>query len=71
MLHLPATFMRSGLIPTILTLVFVCVLAAFCSLHMANTISKVQGNDNFKREVSLLTWSSQTTNLTHNRPVVS
>lgn len=51
MLHLPATFQRSGLIPTILTLVFVCILAALCSLHMANTISKVHGNDKFKREV--------------------
>lgn len=51
MLHLPATFQRSGLIPTILTLVFVCVLAAMCSLHMANTISKVPGNDTFKKEV--------------------
>ena len=51
MLHLPATFQRSGLIPTLLTLVFVCILAALCSLHMANTISKVPGNHDFKKEV--------------------
>lgn len=51
MLHLPATFQRSGLIPTLLTLVFVCILAALCSLHMANTISKVPGNSDFKKEV--------------------
>ncbi|CAB9498574.1 expressed unknown protein [Seminavis robusta] len=51
MLHLPATFHRSGLIPTLFVLIFVCILAALCSLHMANTISKVPGNSNFKEEV--------------------
>lgn len=51
MLHLPATFKRSGLIPTIATLIFICILAALCSLHMANTISKVPGNSDFKQEV--------------------
>lgn len=51
MLTLPATFQRSGVIPTIATLIFVCFLSAFGSLHMANTISKVPGNHNFKREV--------------------
>jgi len=48
-------FRRSGLIPTLVTLVFVCAIAAFCSLHMANTISKVPGNHNFKEEVGQLT----------------
>jgi hypothetical protein len=51
MLHLPATFHRSGLIPTLFTLCFVCVLTAACSLHMANTISKIPGNADFKKEV--------------------
>jgi hypothetical protein len=51
MLNLPATFQKSGLIPTLATLVFVCVLSALCSLHMANTISKVPGNEKFERHV--------------------
>jgi amino acid permease len=51
MLDLPATFQRSGLIPTTVALIFVCILSALCSLHMANTISKVPGNLNFSKEV--------------------
>ena len=51
MLNLPATFGRSGIIPTCVTIVFVCFLSSFCCLHMANTISKVPGNQNFKKEV--------------------
>jgi Transmembrane amino acid transporter protein len=51
MLSLPATFARSGIIPTIATLLFVCILSALCSLHMANSISKVPGNATFKKEV--------------------
>jgi hypothetical protein len=51
MVNLPATFARSGIIPTIFTLLFVCVLAALCSLHMANSISKVPGNADFNKEV--------------------
>jgi hypothetical protein len=51
MLNLPATFARSGIIPTIATLIFVCLLSSECSLHMANTISKVPGNAEFKKEV--------------------
>mmetsp|Transcript_3299 Transcript_3299/g.5388 ORF Transcript_3299/g.5388 Transcript_3299/m.5388 type:complete len:503 (-) Transcript_3299:160-1668(-) len=51
MLDLPATFQRSGLIPTTCTLICVCVLSALCSLHMADTISKVPGNLNFSKEV--------------------
>ena len=51
MLDLPATFQRSGLIPTVVALLFVCVLSALCSLHMANTISKYPSNLNFQREV--------------------
>jgi amino acid permease len=51
MLNLPATFSKSGIIPTIATLVFVCILSALCCLHMANTISKVPNNHNFKKEV--------------------
>jgi hypothetical protein len=51
MLTLPATFAKSGLIPTVFTLVFVCFLSSFCCLNVANTISKVPGNANFKQEV--------------------
>lgn len=51
MLEFPALFARSGIIPTCCTIVFVSSLCAFCSLHMANSISKVDGNANFKREV--------------------
>ena len=51
MLDLPATFCRSGIIPTLATLILVCVLAALCSLHMANSISKVPGNHNFQKQV--------------------
>lgn len=51
MVDLPATFARSGLIPTIFTICFVCVLSSLCSMHMASSISKVPGNGNFKKEV--------------------
>jgi hypothetical protein len=51
MLNLPATFSKSGIIPTIFTLVFVCILSALCCLHMSNTISKVPHNHNFKKEI--------------------
>jgi amino acid permease len=51
MLNLPATFSKSGIIPTLATLLFVCILSAMCCLHMANTISKVPQNHNFKKEV--------------------
>lgn len=51
MLNLPATFARSGVIPTIATLIFVCILSSMCSIYMASTISKIPNNGNFKREV--------------------
>lgn len=51
MLSLPATFARSGIIPTTITLVVVCALSALCCLHLANTISKVPHNQNFSQEV--------------------
>ena len=51
MLNLPATFVRSGIIPTTTTLIFVCLLSSRCSLHMANTISKVPNNITFVQEV--------------------
>ena len=44
MLELPATFAESGFIPTTITLIFTCFLSAFCSLHMANSISKIRSN---------------------------
>jgi hypothetical protein len=54
MLNLPATFQRAGLIPTTCTVVFVCILSAMCSLHLANTISKAPGNGNFQKEVNTI-----------------
>ncbi|KAL7579867.1 hypothetical protein ACA910_004878 [Epithemia clementina (nom. ined.)] len=42
MLELPATYAECGFIPTTITLIFVCFLSAFCSLHMANSISKIR-----------------------------
>jgi Transmembrane amino acid transporter protein len=51
MLSLPATFSRSGIIPTTLTLLFVCFLSSLCSLHMANVISKVPENKDFQQGV--------------------
>lgn len=63
MLTLPDQYQRSGLIPTTLTVIFVCILSALCCLHMANTISKVRGNADFKREVCkecVLFWSLST-----------
>ena len=51
MVNLPDTFQRSGLIPTTLTVIFLCLLSAMCCLHMANTISKVPSNSDFKQEV--------------------
>jgi hypothetical protein len=54
MLNLPATFQRAGLIPTTCTVIFVCILSAMCSLHLANTISKAPGNGNFLKEVNTI-----------------
>lgn len=51
MVNLPDTYLRSGFIPTTITLIFVSILSALCCLHMSNTISKVSGNSNFKREI--------------------
>jgi len=51
MLNLPDTFQRAGLIPTIVTLIFVAILSSLCCLHMSNTISKVGGNANFQKEI--------------------
>lgn len=53
MLNLPSVFQRSGVIPTILTIIFLCILSTWCSLHMANTISKVRGNAHFHHEVRM------------------
>ena len=52
MLNIPATYQRAGFIPTTTTVIFVCILSAVCALHLSNTISKVPGNENFKKEVS-------------------
>jgi len=47
MLCLPATYQRSGLIPTTAVIIFTCILSALCCLQMSNTISKVPNNQNF------------------------
>ena len=52
MLNLPSVFQKSGLIPTTCTIGFLCILSTLCSLNLANTISKVPGNDHFHKEVS-------------------
>ena len=69
MLGLPSLFARSGIIPTCLTVIFVAFLCSFCSLHLANTISKVEGNGNFKKEVEYseafrILWGKQWYNAT-------
>jgi len=50
-LCLPATYQRSGLIPTTAVIIFVCILTALCCLHMSNTISKVPKNQNFGSDI--------------------
>ena len=70
MLDLPATFQRSGVVPTCSVLIFVCVLSALCSLHMANVISKVPGNADFSRTVEYsdafrIFWGQKAYILTH------
>lgn len=52
-LNLPATYQQSGFIPTTVTIVLVCILSNFCSLNLANVISKIPGNSNFQKEVSI------------------
>jgi hypothetical protein len=51
MLALPATFRRSGIVPTCTCILFVCALSALCCLHMSNTISKCPGNATFTKEI--------------------
>ena len=59
MLNLPSVFQTSGLIPTIFTIAFLCVLSTLCSLHMADTISKIPRNAHFHQEVrAALSWVS-------------
>lgn len=51
MLELCSTYARSGIIPTTVTLILVCILSTFCSLHMADVISKVPQNQDFKEGI--------------------
>ena len=60
MLNLPATFLKSGIIPTIATLFFVGAVCSWSSLHLANAISKMgdhksihgsHSNRNFEQEI--------------------
>jgi hypothetical protein len=50
-LQLPATYQMAGLVPTTVCLILVGILSTFCSLHMANVVSKVPGNANFDKLV--------------------
>ena len=50
-LQLPATYQEAGIVPTTIALVMVGLLSSFCSLHMANVVSKVPGNRRFDKEV--------------------
>jgi len=51
MLNLPATFQKSGFIPTTLVITAVCILSILCSLNLANVVSKIPRNANFEQEV--------------------
>jgi len=51
MLNLPSTFQKSGLIPTTMAIVLLCILSSLCSSHTANVISKVPGNFAFQKEI--------------------
>lgn len=51
MLCLPDTYQRSGIIPTTVTILFICSLSALCCLHMSNVISKVENNQNFTSDI--------------------
>jgi len=51
MLELPAVFHKSGLIPTLITIAVVCLLAALCSLYMAQAIARLPGNENYQQQV--------------------
>jgi len=51
MVNLPASYQRAGLIPTTACLLFACVLSALSSLHMADVISKIPGNESFQRAI--------------------
>lgn len=51
MVNLPSTFQKSGLIPTISTIILLGYLSSVGSLHMANVISKVPGNASFTKEI--------------------
>lgn len=51
MLDLPATYVRSGVLPTTVTILFISLLASWTSLHFANTISKIPGNSQFEKEI--------------------
>ena len=54
MINLPYVYQSSGFIPTTVTLTLFCILSTLCSLHLANVISKVPGNQNFHKEVCIV-----------------
>ena len=51
MLNLPATYQKSGFIPTTTVIILVCLLSIMCCLNMSNVISKLPGNANFRKEI--------------------
>ena len=53
MINLPSLYQAAGLIPTTITLAFLCILSNLCALHLANVISLVPGNSHFHKEVCI------------------
>jgi len=48
-LQLPFQYQQSGIIPTTTCLIVVGVVSAYCSLHMANVVSKTPGNAQYEK----------------------
>ena len=68
-LQLPYQYQQSGLIPTTVCVVFVGILSSYCSLHMANVVSQVPGNHDFRQTVEFsdpfrLFWNKSAYNIT-------
>jgi hypothetical protein len=51
MVNLPSIFQKAGIIPTTLAIALICVVSTYCSLHMANVISKVPNNQSFTKNI--------------------
>jgi len=51
MVNLPSIFQKAGIIPTTSAIALICVVSKYCSLHMANVISKVPNNQYFTKHI--------------------